>query len=741
MNILFVNNFRGRGGGEEFLRDLLPGLAAKGVTVGLVCRPHTPLTEMFRDSEVEVFPVDRSGFRGMASIFTIARIIRDRGYQIVNIQRGHDIIQSWLAALLSGKNPVLLYTPQVPEFLRSRFLLRRMAAIATISRHIRDRLAAFDPRLASRITIIYYGIDLERFQPAATKRGWLRTRFGLGPETRIIGAVGDLWKNQIEFLDVLALLRKRFPDIRYAMVASETGIGQIEEFKRRAADLGLTDSVLWAGRLSKNDMLSFYADIDLAVSTYRNEGFGIWILEAMAMGKPVVAYNAGGIRDSLEGCPAGRLVDGGAQEMASAIGDILERSDVSQAMTAAAPAWVAKKYRRERMVDDYYSYFQQLQASGGRTTPAPAQQRPLGILQIISKNDRYGAQRIFLDQVAALQAQGDRVFVVARGNDGFVADTVRSLGIPYAGIAMKGISDLLFLRRFVKEHDIDIIHTTLDRADLFGIMLARISGLPVVSTMMTRRYHPGYRFMDRVVVLSHKQRAILEERGIPPSAIDRIRPGIDVDRFFAPRGEVKDRWTGRLQPENYSIIFCHIASLIPRKAHSVSLDLVAECKARGERPLLIIVGDSKHLTDYEFLLQCIDNRGLTGQVLLTGWTADIPELLSFSHFTILPSEQEALGVVLMEGMAAGTPVIAREGEGGAELIEEYRTGLLYRPEAGVPALAEEVLALYRDHDAYQALSRKCRDIAKKEFTLASFGVSLSRMYRKAIEQKAGRVRP
>ena len=58
MKILFVNNFRGRGGGEEFLRDLLPGLAAKGVQVGLVCRPDTPLADMFENSDDHA-PSDR----------------------------------------------------------------------------------------------------------------------------------------------------------------------------------------------------------------------------------------------------------------------------------------------------------------------------------------------------------------------------------------------------------------------------------------------------------------------------------------------------------------------------------------------------------------------------------------------------------------------------------------------------------------------------------------------------------
>src|SRR5512138_330311 len=269
MKVLFINNARGRGGGEEYLRDLLPGLAGKGIGVGLVCRPGTPLETMFRGTDVEVHPVDRSGIRGAASILRIAAIVRRGDYRVVNIQRGHDIVQSWLAARCSGTRPKTLYTVQVTEFLRSRFLLRRMDALVTISRHLRERLAAFDPSIAGRTSIIHYGIDLGRFRPAAVPTGFLRERFRLGADTRIIGTVGDLWKNQIEFLDVLSLLRARCGDVRYAIVGQETGSDLVKAFRFRAAALGLTDAVLWPGRLAREQMLGFYADIDLAVSTYR----------------------------------------------------------------------------------------------------------------------------------------------------------------------------------------------------------------------------------------------------------------------------------------------------------------------------------------------------------------------------------------------------------------------------------------------------------------------------------------
>ncbi len=360
MKVLFVNNFGGRGGGEEFLCDLLPGLVHKGVQVGLVCRPNTPLVAIFKDSNIALYPIPRSGTDGPSSVFKTAKAIRGKQYDIVAIQRGHDIIQSWIGALLSGTRPVLTYTPQVPEFIRSRLLLSRMRKIVTISRYIRDKVVSYYPSIAPDISIIYYGIDTGRFHTGPERKDTIRDRFGLSPLTRIIGTVGDLWKNQIEFLDAMPHIRKVFADVKFALVASEAGIGQIQDFKERAAQLGVADSILWVGRLSKDEMLSFYDAIDIAVSTHRNEGFGIWVLESLSMGKPVVAFNEGGIRDSLEHCPGGVLVSGGAPEMAREIITILSNEELRNKMSVAARQWVTEKFNRERMVDDYYRFFKEI---------------------------------------------------------------------------------------------------------------------------------------------------------------------------------------------------------------------------------------------------------------------------------------------------------------------------------------------------------------------------------------------
>ncbi len=350
------------------------------------------------------------------------------------------------------------------------------------------------------------------------------------------------------------------------------------------------------------------------------------------------------------------------------------------------------------------------------------------ILQIISKNDRYGAQRIFLDQISILHLMGNEITVVGRGNDGYVKDSVRTMGIPYHGISMKGLQDVLFLRRMVKQQKIDIIHTTLDRADSLGLLVSLFNGCPVISTMMVPRCHLGFRFMDRVIVLSRKQRSLLERRGVNSSRVEVIRPGIDVKRFNSPDRRKRERWKHRLGEDRYSIVFCQVSSMILRKAHRVSLELIAACKKRGEHPLLIIVGDPLQGIYYESLLRFINNAGLTGNVYFTGWTSDLAEILSLSHFTVLPSENEALGVALMEGMAAGTPIIAREYEGGGELIEDYGTGLFYKPAEGIESLAEEVLSLFHSRARYRDMSDKCRKTAIDEFSITGFGKRLTRLY-------------
>jgi hypothetical protein len=181
VKILFVNNFRFRGGGEEFLMELMSGLVGKGAVIGIVCRPNTPLATMFKDMPIEVYPVEKSGLSGITSFFKIARIIRDGRYDIVSIQRGHDIVQAWLSSLLSRVHPRLVYTVHVADFIKSRFLLGRMDRVITISTY-QDKIGTLYPALSAR-SISSIGIDLTTFKNRHVKPGFIEP-VRPGPGTR-----------------------------------------------------------------------------------------------------------------------------------------------------------------------------------------------------------------------------------------------------------------------------------------------------------------------------------------------------------------------------------------------------------------------------------------------------------------------------------------------------------------------------------------------------------------------------
>jgi glycosyltransferase involved in cell wall biosynthesis len=313
---------------------------------------------MFKDMPVEVYPIEKSGLSGISSFFQIARIIRRKGYEILCIQRGHDIVQSWLASLLSGRRPMLMYIVHVADFINSRFLLNRMHGVVAISRHIAQKIRSFSPGLSGRISIIHHGIDLTAFNASRGVKGFIRNRFGLSTDTPLVSSSGSMWKNQIEFLDALVEIKKKISGVRYLLLTPMAEMPQMREFKDRAAGLGVADSDLWLDNLRKEDMPSYYADIDIAISTFRNEGFGLWVVEALAMGTPVVAFDGGGVRDSLEGCPAGVLVKKGAPEMAAEVVRILLDRELRKRMSEAGPQWVAERFGRERMVEEYYRFFE-----------------------------------------------------------------------------------------------------------------------------------------------------------------------------------------------------------------------------------------------------------------------------------------------------------------------------------------------------------------------------------------------
>lgn len=269
---------------------------------------------------------------------TYANVAREEGAEVVHLNNNLESQQSGvLAAGLCGL-PCVVHSRsfQIP-----RPSLRRLAPRATrhiaISRAVRDNLRDVGAS-PDTIEVIHDGIDPTRFTVGEAESAAEREKLGLGSDTPAVGIFGRIvpWKGIVEFILAFRKVLSRRPDARGFVVGGRSD-GDESYFERvthlaRAADL--------EGRLAltgyRPDVRATMAAMDVvAHASTEPEPFGMVLIEAMSLGKPVVATRGGGPDDIVVPGQTGTLVArGDVSAMAQAIFRLLENPREAEAMGA-----------------------------------------------------------------------------------------------------------------------------------------------------------------------------------------------------------------------------------------------------------------------------------------------------------------------------------------------------------------------------------------------------------------------
>ncbi len=205
------------------------------------------------------------------------------------------------------------------------------AAIA-VSRHVRD--SVWSP-LRSRVRPIVHGVPLEAVRAERSRRDEARDELGVGPDEVLLGTVANYnaKKDYPTLLEATRLLISRGLPVRVCAV----GQGPLEGNVRRLRDrLGLTDRVVITGY--REDALRLMAGYDLFVLASRYEGLPVAVMEALALGLPVVATAVGGVPEAVRDGVEGQLVAAGRPDQLAAAIEPLARDPAlrSRMSTAAA---------------------------------------------------------------------------------------------------------------------------------------------------------------------------------------------------------------------------------------------------------------------------------------------------------------------------------------------------------------------------------------------------------------------
>lgn len=363
MKVLLVNNDKGWSGGQEHLKDLSCELKSIGTDVHFVVRDGSPSHSRYGGLGFAVHPMPKHGFAGDLHGFSmLVKLLRSERFDIVSVNREHDLFMTalaWKIAFPFSKTGRFMMSYHTATT-RPQTMLGTADAIVCISEHVKSRLLAANPSAANKTSVLYYGINAGE-PPSLDKFSRCRSRkFFEGAAFPIIGMVGEFWKNQGELVEMLPVLRQKFPDLKAVFVGDDRDAGLVTPLKERIRTLGLEDAVLFTGRVPREKIPDIFYDFDLSVTTHRNEGFGIVHMESLSAGTPVVCYNEGGQVDLFRGEDVAIVVDGGAAEFTAAVSALLGDDSRRFAMGRNGRALIENSFSLKAMGSRYFLFYKSI---------------------------------------------------------------------------------------------------------------------------------------------------------------------------------------------------------------------------------------------------------------------------------------------------------------------------------------------------------------------------------------------
>jgi len=337
-----------------------------------------------------------------------------------------------------------------------------------------------------------------------------------------------------------------------------------------------------------------------------------------------------------------------------------------------------------------------------------------------------GAEQLVLALLRRLDRRRFEPVVGCLAERGPLAPDVESLGIEVVALGKRPGFDLRVLARLVRlmrERRIDILHSHVWPADVWGRVAAKVARVPILITTQhsvavwkrSRHFLVDRllsRFSATIVCVS---RAVLDfyrdDARLAPHRLRLIYNGIDPAPFV--QASDRDATRAKLEATPEQPVLLVVGRLIPEKTQVLFLEALA--LVRRDHPTAIgwIAGDGPLRAELEERVRSLELDGTR----LLGARRDVAELLHAADAFVLPTGvREGLSLSLLEAMAAGCTAVATDVGGNRETIDDGRTGHLV-PKQDVGALAAAMGRVLSDRERARRMSEAARAEMLDRFTL------------------------
>ena len=352
--VLYVDHAPIIGGAELSLLELVETLDSQ-YEPAVVCTDTCPdFVRMLSATRAEVFVSRMPRIRGvlwlaalMQCVTGLRRLIRQFEPDIVHSNTVRTHIVSAIAARLCRVRVVWTVRDFTFPIWLYRLLVGLVDRVICVSCAI-ERVYGTG-RVSKKASVVLNGILVPPLDISA-ERARIRSEYGIPENAPLVVSVGHLvpLKGQRYLLQAALAVNGRIPDARFILVGEEQSQSYADELKELASETALNGSVIFAG--FRHDALSYMCASDLVAHTsVEAESFGRVLVEAMALGKPLIASPYGGPAEVIEDGVSGLLVTPTAvDELADAIVNVLTDADLADKLSRGGRARFEECFDQKR---------------------------------------------------------------------------------------------------------------------------------------------------------------------------------------------------------------------------------------------------------------------------------------------------------------------------------------------------------------------------------------------------------
>jgi glycosyltransferase involved in cell wall biosynthesis len=305
------------------------------------------------------------------------------------------------------------------------------------------------------------------------------------------------------------------------------------------------------------------------------------------------------------------------------------------------------------------------------------------------------------------------------------------------------VAYIWMLVRVIRQYQIDLVHTNSLKADLLGGIAARLSRRPVIwhvrdridddylPPMVVRIFRSLCRHIPNFVVANSN--ATLRSLRLPilaSNSAGAVRryfvvhdgtycPNEDKNTTAETNGPAQIALIGRISPWKGQHIFLQAAALVRRRVPDARFLIVGSA----------LFGEVEYDRNIRRLAS---ELGIADVVTFTGFCSDIHTLIARMDLVVHASTiGEPFGQVIIEAMSASKPVVATNGGGVPEIVEDAKTGILV-PMGDAPAMAEGICQIIADPHRARDMGNRGRERVRKNFTIEHTARKVESIYREVM---------